>query len=1551
MDRNTHKISASVLSLAVLIAISWPETLWAQRLTIQGKVSNSQGQPVIGAATKFRVQILSPDPAVHCILYDETHTLDLSLNAGLFSINLGEVNPARVSRDPPLAYTIEQVISNRAPLSVSGTYCAPIIAGPATYIPTINDNRKVIIQFLDPSTMGTNWETIPEMDLNPVAYAMDSRMIGGFPASSVMRVVDLSGAPSSVGAFTSPEAAELQLLAGGASTKYVSKGGAAGVQIPTGAPASPAAGSIWFDGTNLRYSDGVNPTPYTIGASSGGTITGVTAGSGLAGGGTTGTVSLALAPSGVGAGSTKGSATLVPKITYDTYGRITGVVEESITGTVPNAGADGQVLKAIGGAWTSAPVRTGDLKSVSDEGSIFPAVVCTASETMYWNSGTDKFACQGIALGAPSAVVANSYKLVTVAADGRVNGGSSPTTLSGFGISDALDKNGGVTSLAAGNTVGRPPAGTAGRLYVDTQALTLYRDNGGSWDVIGSAGAAGTLTGVTAGAGLTGGGSSGNVSVALDTAGVVAVTNATKVTTDIYGRVTSSGSLAASDIPSLDWAKIGSGKPNSLSGYAISDALSNQNGIASVESGSDAGKGLTPTDGRLYIATDTKKIYRSSGGAWVEIVSAAGSGGTITDVKVDANLSRSVSGTEITVGLPNKGTAGDYYKVTTDAQGRVISGNASLVAADIPTLDWTKITGTPTTLSGYGIVKNYVENYGSAVSLSAGNTAGRPGTPYVAGRIYIDTQANTVSYDTGAAWQTITSGSGFTGSLGGEVSGAQGSTQVDSINGINRATITSNLNAVSAATDAATNSTLVKRDGTGGFSAKEVRLVDGTTNAVKLKAAGTSADYSLQFPAAAPIAGQSLQSDGSGVLSWVTTGAGALFDVIAGTGINVSGSGSTRTVSLTNTLGGAQSNIGSATAVPTISVDQQGRITAISSTTIAGVAPGGAASGDLGNNYPGPKVVGLQTTPVSSIAPGLGQVLKYVSSNWAASTLDLNDLKQNDNATSAMASASSVDCTSAKTMYYDTTTKSLRCMGIAGLDGGVITTGTIAAARLPASASYWSSATGGINYAGGGNVGIGTTNPGAALDVKGALRLSGATSGYVGFQPAAAAGSTTYTLPTADGTGGQVLSTNGSGVLSWLSPGGGGTVTSITAGTGLTGGTITGSGTIGLGTELAGLNGLSTTGFVKRTGAGTYTAGQASLTADVTGTLPVANGGTGITSGTSGGIPYFSAAGTIASSAALTNSQIVIGGGAGSAPTGVAAGTAGQILRSNGAGVAPSWQAAAAGTVTSVTGSAPIAVATGTTTPAISITRASTTVDGYLDAGDFVTFNNKLGTATAFGGDVSGTASAIAVNKIKGTDVAINALTSGNFLRYNGTNWVNSDILAADVPSHSAALITSGTLPVARGGTGITAGTSGGVPYFSAAGTIASSAALADSQLVIGGGAGSAPTVVAAGTAGQILKSNGAGNAPTWQADSGGVTSANCTLLNDTFSIPAGSNAQTNLACNATYPNLISGGCTSGTGQLSVLKTYPSSINQWTCSMTSVASSAQTATIQIKCCK
>lgn len=63
----------------------------------------------------------------------------------------------------------------------------------------------------------------------------------------------------------------------------------------------------------------------------------------------------------------------------------------------------------------------------------------------------------------------------------------------------------------------------------------------------------------------------------------------------------------------------------------------------------------------------------------------------------------------------------------------------------------------------------------------------------------------------------------------------------------------------------------------------------------------------------------------------------------------------------------------------------------------------------------------------------------------------------------------------------------------------------------------------------------------------------------------------------------------------------------------------------------------------------------------------------------------------------------------------------------------------------------------------------------------------------------------------------------------------------------------TGQLSVARGGTGLSAGTSGGIPYFNSTSTMASSGALGSGQLVLGGGAGASPTVLSCATATTLL--------------------------------------------------------------------------------------------------
>ena len=200
------------------------------------------------------------------------------------------------------------------------------------------------------------------------------------------------------------------------------------------------------------------------------------------------------------------------------------------------------------------------------------------------------------------------------------------------------------------------------------------------------------------------------------------------------------------------------------------------------------------------------------------------------------------------------------------------------------------------------------------------------------------------------------------------------------------------------------------------------------------------------------------------------------------------------------------------------------------------------------------------------------------------------------------------------------------------------------------------------------------------------------------------------------GTGISVSSATGNvtiantGVLSWS-----GGSTGLTPATATTG-AVTVAGTLGAGSGGTGLNTYVIGDILYSSGTtalsrladvvtgnalisgGVATApswGKIGLTTHVSGTLPIANGGTNATATpTAGAVAY----------------------GTGSAYAFTSAGTVGQVLTSAGAGM-PTWTTAGTGTVTSVTGTAPV-VSSGGTMPAISMAAATTSVNGYLTSTD-----------------------------------------------------------------------------------------------------------------------------------------------------------------------------------------------------------------------------------------
>lgn len=163
------------------------------------------------------------------------------------------------------------------------------------------------------------------------------------------------------------------------------------------------------------------------------------------------------------------------------------------------------------------------------------------------------------------------------------------------------------------------------------------------------------------------------------------------------------------------------------------------------------------------------------------------------------------------------------------------------------------------------------------------------------------------------------------------------------------------------------------------------------------------------------------------------------------------------------------------------------------------------------------------------------------------------------------------------------------------ISGNFATTITVSATTtvtLPTSGTLYGTATGSITSAqlagslsdetGTGKV-VFSTAPtfdstmtiGTAGGTTGAINMKGTTSGTVTITTAAAAGTWTFTLPTGAGTNGYVLSTNGSGVTSWVAAGTG-TVTA-TAGSLTSNAVVLGAGT----TDTKVSTGITTDGTAK----------------------------------------------------------------------------------------------------------------------------------------------------------------------------------------------------------------------------------------------------------------------------------------------------------------------------------------------------------------------------------
>ena len=107
--------------------------------------------------------------------------------------------------------------------------------------------------------------------------------------------------------------------------------------------------------------------------------------------------------------------------------------------------------------------------------------------------------------------------------------------------------------------------------------------------------------------------------------------------------------------------------------------------------------------------------------------------------------------------------------------------------------------------------------------------------------------------------------------------------------------------------------------------------------------------------------------------------------------------------------------------------------------------------------------------------------------------------------------------------------------------------------------------------------------------------------------------------------------------------------------------------------------------------------------------------------------------------------------------------------------------------------------------------------------------------------------------------------TNNGFMDFTGPA---TSLKTFTLPNASSTILTDNDdVTVAQGGTGLSVGVDGGIPYFDTTSSMQSSALLTLNALMLGGGAAAAPSTLALGTAFQHLRMNSGAAAPEWSVD------------------------------------------------------------------------------------
>ena len=152
--------------------------------TVQGRLLESDGSPVLGSSVQFRFQVRTSG-SENCLIYEETQTLNLQSTRGSFSATIGDGTRSAPSVDGGLA--LSTIFSNTQSMTTVSSACAD---ASTSYTPSSTAVRMLKISYND----GSGWDEIPTIPLNAVPqamYAYDAAKLGGVNAALYLLRADV----------------------------------------------------------------------------------------------------------------------------------------------------------------------------------------------------------------------------------------------------------------------------------------------------------------------------------------------------------------------------------------------------------------------------------------------------------------------------------------------------------------------------------------------------------------------------------------------------------------------------------------------------------------------------------------------------------------------------------------------------------------------------------------------------------------------------------------------------------------------------------------------------------------------------------------------------------------------------------------------------------------------------------------------------------------------------------------------------------------------------------------------------------------------------------------------------------------------------------------------------------------------------------------------------------------------------------------------------------------------------------------------------------------